>query len=54
MAEHQSLLRPREANDDAFRFASSSSSKTWTKVLAGSGVMVLATTLALSGEQRQL
>ena len=50
MAEHQSLLRPREANDDAFRLASSSSSKTWTlKVLAGSGAMVLATTLALSG-----
>ena len=53
MAEHQSLLRPREANDDdafsSHRFASSSSSKTWTKVLAGSGAMVLATTLALSG-----
>ena len=51
MAEHQSLLRPREANDDAFRLASSSSSKTWTKVLAGSGAMVLATTLALSGNK---
>ena len=54
MAEHQSLLRPREANDDAFsshRFAFTSSSKTWTKVLAGSGVMVLATTLALSGNK---
>jgi hypothetical protein len=57
MAEHQSLLRPREANDDAFsshRFASSSSSKTWTKVLAGSGAMVLATTLALSGNKGNL
>ena len=54
MAEHQSLLRPRdEENDDASsqnRFASSfASSKTWTKVLAGSGALVLAATLALSG-----
>ena len=59
MAEHQSLLRPREANDDAssssHRFAfTSSSSKTWTKVLAGSGVMVLVTTLALSGNKGNL
>jgi hypothetical protein len=54
MAEHQSLLRPRdEENDDASsqnRFASSfTSSKTWTKVLAGSGALVLAATFALSG-----